>query len=43
MSNIYKGYTAYVSLVWPILEYASSVWDPYQYNKFILLTESSVE
>ena len=35
--------TAYISLVQPILEYASSVWDPYQYKKFILSLESSVE
>ena len=37
--------TAYISLVQPILEYASSVWDPYQYNKIyiILLIEYSIE
>ena len=29
--------TAYISLVWPILEYASSVWDPYQYNKIYII------
>ena len=29
--------TAYVSLVRPILKYASSVWDPYQYNKIYII------
>ena len=28
--------TAYISLVRPILEYAISVWDPYQYNKIYI-------
>ena len=28
--------TAYISLVQPILEYASSVWDPYQYDKIYI-------
>jgi len=40
--NLYKyptstKATAYISLVQPILEYASSVWDPYQYNKFYII------
>jgi len=40
--NLYKcpattKVTAYISLVWPILEYASSVWDPYQYNKTYII------
>ena len=40
--NLYKcpattKVTAYISLVWPILEYASSVWDPYQYNKIYII------
>ena len=40
--NLYKcststKATAYVSLVWPILGYASSVWDPYQYNKIYII------
>ena len=29
--------TAYISLVGPILEYANSVWDPYQYNKVYII------
>ena len=29
--------TAYISLVRPILEYTSSVWEPYQYNKIYII------
>ena len=46
MLNINKSYAlpSYISLVRPILEYASSVWDPYQYNKiYIVLMEYSIE
>jgi len=40
--NLYKcptstKATAYITLVQPILEYASSVWDPYQYNKIYII------
>ena len=39
MLNIDKSHLGwpYISLVRPILEYASSVWEPYQYNKIYII------
>ena len=35
--------SAYLSLVRPVMEYASSVWDPYQQNLIQILEKSNVE